>query len=185
MAGWLVPAGVPWVFYLAFSVPVGLGCAFLYPSVASCAQKWYAEKKGLATGVIGGAGAFRRCAHLPGALFYLAGGHSRRISLAGRTDVYGVCRRLRPVGKPAGKAAADAQQSGARNYTAGQMLKTKQYWLLFFVVALATPAVLLFSPIIVELGQQRGLSGGGGAQLHCGGQHGQCGGPPADALAVR
>ena len=55
MAGWLVPAGVPWVFYLAFSVPVGLGCAFLYPSVMSCAQKWYAEKKGLATGVIGGA----------------------------------------------------------------------------------------------------------------------------------
>ena len=28
------------------------------------------------------------------------------------------------------------------------MLKTKQYWLLFFVVALATPAVLLFSPIL-------------------------------------
>ena len=55
MAGWLVPAGIPWAFYLAFSVPVGLGCAFLYPSVMSCAQKWYAEKKGLATGVIGGA----------------------------------------------------------------------------------------------------------------------------------
>ena len=32
------------------------GTAFLYPSIQSCAQKWYAGRKGLATGVIGGAG---------------------------------------------------------------------------------------------------------------------------------
>ena len=38
------------------------------------------------------------------------------------------------------------------------MFKTKQYWLGFLVVGLATPAVLLFSPIIVQLGQDRGLS---------------------------
>ena len=51
----IVPAGAPWLFYAAFSMPVGLGCAFLYPAVMSCAQKWYAGRKGLATGVIGGA----------------------------------------------------------------------------------------------------------------------------------
>ena len=38
------------------------------------------------------------------------------------------------------------------------MLKTNQYWLMFAVVGLTTPAVLLFSPIIVELAQERGLS---------------------------
>lgn len=42
-------------FWAAFSVPAGLGTAFLYPSIQSCAQKWYAGRKGLATGVIGGA----------------------------------------------------------------------------------------------------------------------------------
>ncbi|MEW5208280.1 hypothetical protein, partial [Bacillus cereus] len=42
-------------FFLAFSIPAGLGTAFLYPSIQSCAQKWYAGRKGLATGVIGGA----------------------------------------------------------------------------------------------------------------------------------
>ena len=50
-----IPGENPWFFYGVFSVPVGLGCAFLYPSVMSCAQKWYADRKGLATGVIGGA----------------------------------------------------------------------------------------------------------------------------------
>ena len=48
-----VPQGSAWLLYLAFSVPVGLGCAFLYPAVMSCAQKWCQDKKGLATGVIG------------------------------------------------------------------------------------------------------------------------------------
>lgn len=159
MAGWLVPAGVPWVFYLAFSVPVGLGCAFLYPSVMSCAQKWYAEKKGLATGVIGGAvglsGAVLTCL----GRFFISRAGIRGAFLWLGALMFTVCAAACALlENPQGKAAAAAQQSGARNYTAGQMLKTKQYWLLFFVVALATPAVLLFSPIIVELGQQRGLS---------------------------
>ena len=151
LAGWLVPAGVPWMFYLAFSVPVGLGCAFLHPSVRGCAQKWYAEKKGLATGVIGGAvglsGAVLTCL----GRFFISRAGIRGAFLWLGALMFTVCAAACALlENPQGKAAADAQQS--------EMLKTKQYWLLFFVVALATPAVLLFSPIIVELGQQRGLS---------------------------
>src|SRR5699024_10951165 len=48
----------PGLFYLGFSIPAGLGCAFLYPAVMSCAQKWYRSRKGLATGIIGGAVGF-------------------------------------------------------------------------------------------------------------------------------
>ena len=42
-------------FWRAGRGGVGVGTAFLYPSIQSCAQKWYAGRKGLATGVIGGA----------------------------------------------------------------------------------------------------------------------------------
>ena len=49
-----LPGWAGWGFFLAFSIPAGLGTAFLYPSIQSCAQKWYAGRKGLATGVIGG-----------------------------------------------------------------------------------------------------------------------------------
>ena len=48
-----LPGRTGWGFFLAFSIPAGLGTAFLYPSIQSCAQKWYAGRKGLATGVIG------------------------------------------------------------------------------------------------------------------------------------
>lgn len=50
-----MPGGNALFLYAMFSVPVGMGCAFLYPAVMSTAQKWYADRKGLATGVIGGA----------------------------------------------------------------------------------------------------------------------------------
>ncbi len=38
-----------------------------------------------------------------------------------------------------------------------QMLRTKQYWLCAGAVCFSTPAVLLFSPIILKLGMERGL----------------------------
>ena len=156
-AGLRIPGGSPWLFYAAFSAPVGLGCAFLYPAVMSCAQKWYADKKGLATGVIGGA------VGISGAVLTWLG--RRLIGLwgirgafcalgAGMLAVCGAACVL--LENP--ETGTGAPQNGTRNYTPGQMVKTRQYWLLVAVVALATPAVLLFSPIIVELAQERGLS---------------------------
>ncbi|WP_367924187.1 MFS transporter [uncultured Ruthenibacterium sp.] len=155
-AGLWVPAQNPWVFYAAFSAPVGLGCAFLYPAVMSCAQKWYADKKGLATGVIGGA------VGISGAVLtalgrWLIGMWGIRGAFcalgAGMLAVCGAACLL--LENPKTSACSDTK---AKNYTPGQMVKTRQYWLLVAVVALSTPAVLLFSPIIVELAQQRGLS---------------------------
>ena len=47
VAAAFVPAGQAAVFWLAFSLPAGLGSAFLAPSVLACVQKWYADKKDL------------------------------------------------------------------------------------------------------------------------------------------
>ena len=66
-----------------------------------------------------------------------------------------------------------------------QMLRTKQYWLCAGAVCFSTPAVLLFSPIILKLGMERGLDEQRCAVERGAGQCGQCGGPPADAHAQR
>lgn len=156
VAAAFVPESAAWLFYLLFSVPVGLGCAFLYPAVMSCAQKWYAERKGLATGVIGGAVGLSGAA-LTGAGRFLINGFGIRTAFwvlgAAMALVCGLsCIVLE-------NPNADGKKPREKNdYTIPRMLKTPQYWLLFTAVACATPAVLLFSPIIVELAQQRGLS---------------------------
>lgn len=157
LAASFLPVKNPWWFYACFSVPVGLGCSFLYPAVMSCAQKWYANQKGLATGVIG-------CAvGLSGAVLTFLG---RTLTnqfgirntfwqlalIIGGVCLIASCFLKNPPTK------AQQQTSKQKEYTIKEMLKTSQYWILFFVVCFATPAVLLFSPRIVEMGQERGLS---------------------------
>lgn len=155
VAAGFVPGEMPWLFYLAFSAPVGAGCAFLYPAVMGCAQKWYADKKGLATGVIGvavglsgaaltvlvkwftGLWGIRGCFWALGALLgIVCGGASLLLQ--------------NPPPKPAG-------QENQQGMTPREMLRTSAYWWITASVALATPAVLLFSPRILDLARQSGL----------------------------
>ena len=158
-----LPDWAGWGFFLAFSIPAGLGTAFLYPSIQSCAQKWYAGRKGLATGVIGGA------VGLSGAFLTLF----VRAALRGFGPVQGIRGAFWALGAitlPVCLAGslllqdppqdAEKQQQNDKNtidLSPWQMLKTKQYWLCAGAVCFSTPAVLLFSPIILKLGVERGL----------------------------
>ena len=159
----MLPGGSAGSFFLAFSIPAGLGTAFLYPSIQSCAQKWYAGRKGLATGVIGGA------VGLSGAF----------LTVFVRTAVrgFGIVQGIRGAFWALGAVTlpiclvgslllqdppqdAEKQQKNDRNsidLSPWQMLRTRQYWLCAGAVCFSTPAVLLFSPIILKLGVERGL----------------------------
>ena len=166
-AAGLLPPGSAEAFFLAFSIPAGLGTAFLYPSIQSCAQKWYKGRKGLATGVIGGAvglsGAFLTVfvrTALKGfgpvqgirGAFWALGALTLPVCLAGS---------LLLVDPPPEKQRPEEQGRGRNapplDLAPLQMLGTKQYWLCAGAVCCSTPAVLLFSPIILKLGMERGL----------------------------
>lgn len=152
----LVPGENALWLYLTFSLGVGFGCAFLYPAVMSCCQKWYADKKGLATGVVGVS------VGLSGAVLtvsgrWLIGSFGIRICFIVLGCVLLALSLLGAIVMVDPAKPSAAKQKKKKDYTVLQMLKTKQYWLMFAVVAAATPAVLLFSPIIVQYGQDRGL----------------------------
>lgn len=169
VAAGFLPAEKPALFFLLFSAPAGLGCAFLYPAIMSCAQKWYRDRKGLATGVIGGAvgvsGAFLT--------WFVRGVTQQGLGpFAGIRGAFGALAALMlPVclsgslllqDPPPEKQRPDRQGKACRkpplDYAPRQMLLTPQYWLGLLAVTLSTPAVLLFSPILVRLGTERGLS---------------------------
>ena len=164
-AAGLLPPGSAWTFFLAFSIPAGLGTAFLYPSIQSCAQKWYADRKGLATGVIGGA------VGLSGAFLTVF----VRTAVRGFWVVQGIRGAFWALGAvtlpvclvgslllqdpPQTGQTQNPQENGKNTIDLApqQMLRTKQYWLCAGAVCFSTPAVLLFSPIILKLGMERGL----------------------------
>ena len=164
-AAGLLPPGSAAAFFLAFSIPAGLGTAFLYPSIQSCAQKWYADRKGLATGVIGGA------VGLSGAFLTVF----VRTAVRGFWVVQGIRGAFWALGvvtlpvclvgslllqDPPQTGQTQKPQEDGKNtidLAPQQMLRTKQYWLCAGAVCFSTPAVLLFSPIILKLGMERGL----------------------------
>ena len=164
-AAGLLPPGSAEAFFLAFSIPAGLGTAFLYPSIQSCAQKWYADRKGLATGVIGGA------VGLSGAFLTVF----VRTAVRGFWVVQGIRGAFWALGAvtlpvclvgslllqdpPQTGQTKKPQENGKNTIDLApqQMLRTKQYWLCAGAVCFSTPAVLLFSPIILKLGMERGL----------------------------
>ena len=164
-AAGLLPPGSAEAFFLAFSIPAGLGTAFLYPSIQSCAQKWYADRKGLATGVIGGA------VGLSGAFLTVF----VRTAVRGFWVVQGIRGAFWALGAvtlpvclvgslllqdPPQTGQTQKPQENGKNtidLAPQQMLRTKQYWLCAGAVCFSTPAVLLFSPIILKLGMERRL----------------------------
>ena len=164
-AAGLLPPDSAEAFFLAFSIPAGLGTAFLYPSIQSCAQKWYADRKGLATGVIGGA------VGLSGAFLTVF----VRTAVRGFWVVQGIRGAFWALGAvtlpvclvgslllqdPPQTGQTQKPQENGKNtidLAPQQMLRTKQYWLCAGAVCFSTPAVLLFSPIILKLGMERGL----------------------------
>ena len=156
--------------FLAFSIPAGLGTAFLYPSIQSCAQKWYAGRKGLATGVIGGA------VGLSGAF----------LTVFVRTAVsgFGIVQGIRgafwalgavtlPVCLAGSLLLQDPPESRQNQQGSGkneidlspwQMLKTKQYWLCAGAVCFFHPGGASIQSHHPEAGVERGWT----KALHCG-----------------
>ncbi len=160
-AGFLAAAAAPKgnapLFLLLYSVPAGLGSAFLAPAVLACAQKWYAGKKGWATGVagvaqglsgafltvfvrgLGGAFGMRACFAALGGVALTVGGAGAAILQDPPPPAFGPAKAPGPDLAPK------------------QMLRTPQYKWCFAAVALAAPPVLLFSPDILKIATDRGL----------------------------
>ena len=145
------------LFLVVYSLPAGLGSAFLAPAVLACAQKWYQDKKGWATGVAGVA------MGLSGAFF--------TVFVKGVGGVWGIRVCFAALGAvmlvvcgagalilqdPPPKPQSGKPQPGP-DFDYKQMLRTPQYKLCVAAVALSAPAVLLFSPEIFKIATERGL----------------------------
>lgn len=154
LAAALVPPGNAVLFLLAYSLPAGVGSAFLAPAVLACAQKWYQDKKGWATGVAGVA------MGLSGAFYTLfvkgvGGRWGIRVCFAALgLLMLVVCGSGAVIlqNPPQPKQARPLQGIDHK-----QMIRTPQYKLCVAAVALSAPPVLLFSPEIFSIATDRGL----------------------------
>lgn len=152
-----VPQGNAVLFFLLYSIPAGVGSAFLAPAVLACAQKWYAARKGLATGVSGAAMGFSG-AFLTVFVSVVENRWGMRACFAALgVVVLAVCGASAAVLQNPPQPAAVQSDTKTHDIPPRQMVQTMQYRLCVAGVALAAPPMLLFSPEILAIAADRGL----------------------------
>jgi len=161
-----VPRNMPWLIYIFYGLIAGFGAGIAYIASISCTQRWWINRKGLASGVIVGAFGASTVIFAP-LMNYLIS-----------PNVLGVVKTFRflSVGfifiilifiwlikdppKEYYKRFKKEQlpDESDRQYSSFEMIKTKQFYILLLCIIFLTSAFYILNPLLKSLGELRGLS---------------------------
>ena len=160
----LVTAEAPWLVYVTYGIIGGLGVGTVYTSTIAAVQKWFPDRRGFASGMIVGAFGLSLVVFAPLAKSLLAKMGAPTTFLIfgiGFFVVCGLCSfaiQNPPEGYlPKGYVPTIAL-GAKRQYSPGEIIKTKQFYLLLCGLLFTLPAYFILNPIFLSLGSARGLS---------------------------
>lgn len=159
-----VPQNMPWLIYVCYGGMAGFGVGAAYTSTISCAQKWFLDKKGFATGIIVCTFGASTVVFTPivNTLLKAVGVSQTFLILA---LIFAVIILIFGwfVKNPS-KEYMDAfnvsvpDLSTQKQFTPLEMVKTKYYYFIFLAMMLITPAYFIINPLLKSLGELRNLS---------------------------
>lgn len=160
-----IPVNMPFLLSVTYGILGGMGGGITYNVMIATITKWFPDRKGMASGIIVcmvGAHGFIMspiCNSLLGKY-----GFSKALIIVG---VFFIILMLGlggfVVAPPEGYMADYVPKStknvtSAKDYTASEMLKTKQFYFVAGAMALGTTAYFLINPMVKSLGIERGIS---------------------------
>ncbi len=154
---------LPWLICIFYGGVAGFGVGAAYTSTISCAQKWFLDKKGFATGVIVCTFGASTVIFTPLANSLLASvGVPQTFLILSLVFLAVILIFAWFVKNPSEEymqkfRLASPQLAAQKQYTPGEMLKTKQYYLLLFSMILLTPTYFILNPLFKSLAEARGL----------------------------
>ncbi|MBC5649308.1 OFA family MFS transporter [Christensenella tenuis] len=159
-----VPREMPQLIWLFYGGLAGFGVGAAYTSTISCAQKWFMDKKGFATGVIVCTFGASTVVFTPvvNTLLKTAGVSQTFFTLSiiflAVILVFGwfVKNPSREYMDKFEIALPDLSRQ--KQYTPGEVLKTKYYYFIFLSMLLLTPAYFIINPLLKSLGELRSLT---------------------------
>ncbi len=161
----LVPQNMPYLIYVFYGGIAGFGVGAAYTCTISCAQKWWADKRGFATGVIVCTFGASTVVFTPIAN-YLLGDGGFGVSATFRTLALIFLVIILIFGwfikNPTPEYMASLQVklpefSKQKQYTPIEMIKTKQYFFLLLCMMFITPAYFIINPLLKTMGAMRDL----------------------------
>ncbi|WP_066644615.1 OFA family MFS transporter [Christensenella timonensis] len=159
-----VPQNMPWLIYVFYGGMAGFGVGAAYTSTISCAQKWFLDKRGFATGIIVCTFGASTVVFTPivNTLLKAVGVSQTFLILAVIFAV--VILVFGWFVKNPSREYMDAfhvalpDLSRQKQYAPLEMVKTKYYYFIFLSMMLLTPAYFIINPLLKSLGELRNLS---------------------------
>jgi OFA family oxalate/formate antiporter-like MFS transporter len=159
-----VTGDFPWLVYVTYGVIAGLGVGTVYMSTIATVQKWFPDRRGFASGMIVCAFGLSLVVFAP-----LANAMLGALGVPSTFLIFGCCflvicaacslfiqnppEGYMPVGYIPVSAAIQKRQ-----YSPKEIIKTKQFYLLFCGLLFTLPAYFILNPVFLSLGTERGLS---------------------------
>lgn len=145
----------PIFFYITYGIMQGFGQGMVYTTIISTAQKWFRDRPGFASGVIVTANGLCGFFLAPVSRRLLADGGPKLalllIGLAIAAVWLAGCLLFAAPGQQGAEAEMDAaygQEPGAqRQYTSGEMIRTKKFYYLLFTMLFGLLSYFLVSPV--------------------------------------
>lgn len=158
----IIPVGMPWLLTVTFGVCTGIGGGIVYNTLIAAMQKYFPDKKGMATGailcMIGLSGFY-----MSPLISFALNRYSLKamfLSIAFLSLLVGIVGSIF-VKEPSEKYTSHYQNtevktiSTTKQYTPKEMLKTKYYYIIAVSMFLAVPGFMLISPQFVLIGTER------------------------------
>jgi OFA family oxalate/formate antiporter-like MFS transporter len=160
-----VPRSMPWLLYVFYGGFGGFGTGVAYTAMIACAEKWWADRKGIAVGIIVGAFGASTVLFTPIVNALLS---NTAIGLAGTFRILAAIFFIVSVGaiwaikNPPEEyterfTCSNHALSNKKQFSPLEVLQTKQYYLLLLCFLCLPPTYYILNPLLKTLGQQRGL----------------------------
>lgn len=158
----------PVMLYLTYGIMQGFGQGMIYTTIISTAQKWFPDRTGFASGVIvtanGLCGFF--LAPLSRVLLAERGIQFTLLTIGSVLALAWILASIfirnpekRDLGLGGGKESAAALYEG-RQYSSGEMLRTKKFYYLLAVMLFGLIPYLILSPLSQTVQMDRGIASG-------------------------
>lgn len=153
----------PWLVCVFYGGIAGCGVGAAYTSTISCAQKWFMDKRGFATGII-------VCTFGASTVVFTPVANSliKSVGLAQTFLIMSIiflCVILiffrfvkNPPEEYMQQFIKSPQTFTQKQYTPKETLRTKQLYMLIISMMLLTPAYFILNPLFKSLGEMRGLT---------------------------
>ncbi len=159
------PYDMPWVVSLGYGAIGGLGSGCAYSLLVAVPQAWFPDKRGLVTGITMGIVGVSGVIMNPICDYVLASA-GYRFSMMMVTIIYAVLclgaffieEAPEEITVQGAGVAVREESFAQKQYTTREMMRTKVFYIICIMMALAVPAYVLVNPLMKSLGMERGLT---------------------------